>query len=322
MPPKIILYKKVSTDVLAMLKARFQVTQFDNINPSNQDAFIAELATAEGLIGASVKIDATILNAAPNLKAISTISVGIDQFDPADLTQRGIVLLNTPDVLTQTTADTGFALILATARRVVEMADYVRAGNWKQSIGPDCFGTDVQGKTLGIIGMGRIGSAVARRAALGFGMRVLYTNRSPNRAAEQAYSAKFTPLNDLLKIADFVCITVPLTPATHHMIGARELALMPRHAILINISRGNIIDEPALIAALENGQLRGAGLDVFAQEPISPDSPLLRMKNVVALPHIGSATHETRHGMAVCAAQNLIDALDGKHSINTVNPKH
>ena len=321
MQPTIVLYKKVPEDVLAMLQARFSVVQFDSVNGDNRAAFIAALATAEGLIGASLKIDAALLDVAPHLKAISTISVGTDQFDVEDLTQREIVLLNTPDVLTQTTADTGFALILATARRVVELADYVRAGQWTGSIGAACFGTDVQGKTLGIIGMGRIGGAIARRAACGFGMRVLYTNRTPNVAAEQAYSAQFTPLDTLLKTSDFVCITVPLTPQTEGMIGARELAMMPPRAILVNISRGTIIDESALITALENGQLRGAGLDVFEREPLSPDSPLLRMKNVVALPHIGSATHETRHAMAVCAAQNLIDAMEGKASGNMVNPK-
>ena len=314
----VVLYKKVSGDVLAMLQARFQVVQFDGVNEANREAFMAALENAEGMIGASVKIDGAILDAAPHLKAISTISVGIDQFDVSELARRGIVLLNTPDVLTETTADTGFALILATARRVVELADYVRAGQWTRSIGTDCFGSDVHGKTLGIVGMGRIGGAIARRAALGFGMRVLYANRSPNTVVEQSCGARLTALDELLKLADFVCITVPLTVQTQGMIGSRELALMPSHSILINISRGSIIDEKALISVLENGRLRAAGLDVFEREPLSADSPLLRMKNVVALPHIGSATHETRHAMAVCAVQNLIDALDGKHSANVV----
>ncbi|SDY78810.1 gluconate 2-dehydrogenase [Collimonas sp. OK242] len=319
MQEKIVLYKKVADDVLAMLQQAYRVVQFDGVNAGNRAAFMAQLEDAVGLIGASVKIDATILDLAPRLKAISSISVGIDQFDPADLSKRGIALLNTPDVLTETTADTGFALILATARRVVEMADYVRQGRWTHSIGDDCFGSDVQGKTLGIVGMGRIGGAMARRASLGFGMPVLYSNRHPNPAAEKAYGARFCPLATLLQSADFVCITAPLTPETHGMIGATELAQMRSSAILINISRGSIIDETALISALENGRLRGAGLDVFEREPLSPDSRLLQMPNVVALPHIGSATHETRHGMAVCAAQNLLDALSGKATRNVVN---
>ncbi len=321
MQEKIVLYKKVADDVLAMLQQAHRVVQFDDINAGNREAFMAELKDATGLIGASVKIDASVLDHAPRLKAISTISVGIDQFDPADLSKRGIVLLNTPDVLTETTADTGFALILATARRVVEMADYVRQGRWTHSIGEDCFGTDVQGKTLGIVGMGRIGGAIARRASLGFGMPVLYNNRRPDPAAEKAYGARFCSLDALLQSADFVCVTVPLTPETHGMIGAQELAQMRPGAILINISRGSIIDETALISALENGRLRGAGLDVFEREPVAPDSRLLKMPNVVALPHIGSATHETRHGMAVCAAQNLLDALSGNATRNVVNPE-
>ena len=319
MQTKIVLYKKVADDVLALLQQEHQVVQFDGVDDNNRAAFMVELEDAAGLIGASLKIDAAVLDHAPRLKAISTISVGIDQFDPADLSRRGIVLLNTPDVLTETTADTGFALILASARRVVEMADYVRQGRWTNSIGEDCFGTDVQGKTLGIVGMGRIGGAIARRASLGFGMQVLYSNRSPNPAAEKAYAARFCPLGTLLQSSDFVCITVPLTPQTRGMIGAAELAQMRPSAILVNISRGSIVDESALISALENGRLRGAGLDVFEREPVAADSPLLKMANVVALPHIGSATHETRHGMALCAAQNLLDALSGKATPNAVN---
>lgn len=319
MQAKIVLYKKVSDEVLAMLQQDYQVVQFDGVDDANRAAFMAQVQDAVGLIGASLRIDAEILDRAPRLKAISTISVGIDQFDPADLRRRGIVLLNTPDVLTETTADTGFALILATARRVVEMADYVRQGRWTHSIGEDCFGTDVQGKTLGIIGMGRIGGAIARRAALGFGMRVLYNNRSPDTAAEAAYGARFCALDQLLQNADFICITAPLTPQTRGMIGKAELAQMRSSAILVNISRGSIVDEAALIEALESGRLRGAGLDVFEREPLAADSRLLRLPNVVALPHIGSATHETRERMALCAAQNLLDALGGKATPNVAN---
>jgi glyoxylate/hydroxypyruvate/2-ketogluconate reductase len=222
-------------------------------------------------------------------------------------------------VLTESTADTVFALILASARRVVELAEWVRAGHWKGSIGESCFGVDVQGKTLGIVGLGRIGGAVARRAALGFRMNVLYTNRSPNAQAEQDYGARRVELDELLAQADFVCLQVPLTPETRGMIGAAELRKMKRSAILINASRGPTVDEAALIDALRDGTIRGAGLDVFAHEPLPADSPLLAMKNVVALPHIGSATHETRHAMARNAAENLIGALDGTLTQNIVN---
>jgi gluconate 2-dehydrogenase len=247
--------------------------------------------------------------------------VGFDAFDVDDLNQRGIVLTHTPDVLTESTADTAFSLILSTARRVVELAEWVKAGEWKESIGEEHFGVDVHGKTLGIVGLGRIGGAVARRASLGFRMNVLYTNRSSNPQAERDYGAKKVELDELLATSDFVLLQVPLTAATRNLIGAPELKKMKRTAILINASRGATVDENALIEALQNGTILAAGLDVFVKEPLPTDSPLLRMKNVVALPHIGSATHETRYAMNKNAAENLIGALDGTLKNNMVNPE-
>jgi gluconate 2-dehydrogenase len=308
MKSSIVAYKPLPADVLAWLRERAQVVE---VNAAQPGALVAALAGADGAIGSGVPIRAAMLEGAPRLKALSTISVGYDQFDVADLTRRGIVLTNTPDVLTESTADTVFALILATARRVVELADWVRAGHWQTSLGPAQFGVDVQGKTLGIVGLGRIGGAVARRAALGFNMSVLYANRSPNPAAEQQYGARRVELHVLLENADFVCLQVPLSDATRHLIGARELRMMKPGAILINAARGPVVDEAALVAALQDGTLRAAGLDVFETEPLAAASPLLRLPNVVALPHIGSATHETRHAMARCAAENLVAALDG-----------
>ncbi|BCF97037.1 bifunctional glyoxylate/hydroxypyruvate reductase B [Paraburkholderia sp. PGU19] len=316
MKRKIVAYKPLPDDVLAYLQQHAEVVQAD---AAQHDAFVAALKDADGAIGASVKITPSMLDGAAKLKALSTISVGYDNFDVADLTKRGIVLAHTPDVLTESTADTVFSLILASARRVVELADWVKAGEWQASIGPELFGVDVQGKTLGIVGLGRIGGAVARRAALGFNMKVLYTNRSANAEAEQRYGAHRVELDELLAASDFVCLQVPLTPETRHMIGANELRKMKRSAILINASRGQTVDENALIEALRTGTIHGAGLDVFDREPVDPNSPLLKMKNVVALPHIGSATHETRHAMARCAAENLVSALDGTLKINIVN---
>ncbi|MBC8749399.1 MULTISPECIES: 2-hydroxyacid dehydrogenase [Paraburkholderia] len=313
---KIVAWKSLPEDVLAYLQQHAQVVQVD---PSQHDAFVAALRDAEGGIGASAQITPAMLEGANRLKALSTISVGYDQFDVDDLTRRGIVLAHTPDVLTESTADTVFSLILACARRVVELADWVRAGQWRASIGPAQFGLDVQGKTIGIVGLGRIGGAVARRAALGFNMKVLYTNRSANREAEQAYGARRVELAELLAQSDFVCLQVPLTRETRHLIGAAELRAMKKSAILINASRGATVDELALIEALRNGTIHGAGLDVFDTEPLQADSPLLSMPNVVALPHIGSATHETRHAMALNAAQNLVAALDGTLTTNIVN---
>ncbi|KVL87783.1 NAD(P)-dependent oxidoreductase [Burkholderia stagnalis] len=315
MKPRIVAYKPLPDDVLAYLREHAEVVQADGAA-----ALADALAQADGAIGASLKITPAMLDGAPRLKAWSTISVGYDNFDVADLTRRGIVLAHTPDVLTESTADTVFSLILASARRVVELAEWVKAGRWQRSIGPDLYGTDVQGKTIGIVGLGRIGAAVARRAALGFRMRVLYTNRSAQPDAEAQFGAQRVALDQLLAEADFVCLQVPLAPETRHLIGAAELAKMKRGAILINASRGPVVNEAALIDALRAGTIRGAGLDVFEQEPLAADSPLLRMSNVVALPHIGSATHETRHAMARCAAENLVGALAGTLRANLVNP--
>ncbi|PMS16361.1 bifunctional glyoxylate/hydroxypyruvate reductase B [Trinickia dabaoshanensis] len=325
MTPKIVVYKKLPQDVLDDLRRHAQVVELAPAHGGGHaalaDALGAAWADADGAIGASVKVTPEMVARAPKLKAISTISVGVDNFDLADLTRRGIVLAHTPDVLTESTADTVFALILSSARRVVELAEWVKAGHWHGSIGPDQYGVDVNGKTIGIVGLGRIGGALARRAALGFDMRVLYTNRHPNEAAERAYGAKHVPLAELLSQSDFVCLQVPLTPQTRHLIGAAELRAMKRSAILINASRGAIVDEAALIAALAQGTIAGAGLDVFEQEPLAADSPLLAMRNVVALPHIGSATHETRYAMARCAADNLLDALAGRLTHNVANPE-
>ncbi len=317
MKKQIVAYKKLPDDVLAYLQQHADVKTVD---PAQHDAFVAALKDADGAIGASAKITPGMLEGATRLKVLSTVSVGFDAFDVDDLTRRGIVLVHTPTVLTESTADTVFALMLASARRVVELAEWVRAGEWKQSLGEPFFGVDVQGKTLGIVGMGRIGGAVARRAALGFRMDVLYTNRNPNPQAERDYGATRVPLDELLERSDFVCLQVPLTAETHHMIGAAQLRAMKRTAILINASRGPTVDENALIHALQDGIILAAGLDVFDPEPPAANSPLLRMKNVVALPHIGSATHETRHAMNLNAAENLIGALNGTLRVNIVNP--
>jgi phosphogluconate 2-dehydrogenase len=271
------------------------------------------------LLGASLKLDAELLDLAPGLEAISSVSVGVDNYDIDYLTERRILLTNTPDVLTETTADTGFALILATARRVVELANMVRAGLWQRNVGPAQFGTDVHGKTLGIIGMGRIGEALAQRGHFGFGMPVVYHSHSPKPAVEQRFNAQYRSLPELLQQADFVCLTLPLTAETQGLIGAQQFAQMRPETIFINISRGKVVDEIALIEALRAGQIRAAGLDVFEREPLDADSPLLQLDNVVATPHIGSATHETREAMARCAVENLLAALAGERPKDLVN---
>lgn len=319
MKKQVVLYKKLSPLLMARLHEQTEVTLIDNLNADGLATLREALPRAHGLLGASLKLDAGLLDLAPGLEAIASVSVGVDNYDIDYLTERRILLSNTPDVLTETTADTGFALILATARRVVELANMVRAGQWTRNVGPAQFGTDVHGKTLGIIGMGRIGEALAQRGHFGFGMPVIYHSHSPKPAVEQRFNAQYRSLPELLQQADFVCLTLPLTAETEGLIGAEQFALMRPETIFINISRGKVVDESALIRALREGQIRAAGLDVFEREPLNADSPLLHLNNVVATPHIGSATHETREAMATCAVDNLLAALAGERPKNLVN---
>ena len=320
MKKHVVLYKALSAPRMARLQAQAEVTLIERLDAQGLAQLRDALPSAHGLLGASLRLDASLLDLAPQLQAVASVSVGVDNYDIDYLTERRILLSNTPDVLTETTADTGFALILATARRVVELANMVRAGQWQQNIGPRHFGSDVHGKTLGIIGMGRIGEALAQRGHFGFGMPVIYHSHSPKPAAEQRFGAGYRSLEALLQEADFICLTLPLTAETHGLISAPAFAQMRPESIFINISRGKVVDEAALIEALRNGQIRGAGLDVFEQEPLSADSPLLQLDNVVATPHMGSATHETREAMARCAVDNLLAALAGERPANLVNP--
>ncbi len=319
MKKSVVLYKKLSAPLMARLHEQVDVTLIDALDEPGLAQLRDALPGAHGLLGASLRLDAKLLDLAPKLEAVASVSVGVDNYDIDYLTRRGILLSNTPDVLTETTADTGFALILATARRVVELADMVRAGQWSKNIGPAHFGTDVHGKTLGIIGMGRIGEALAQRGHFGFGMPVIYHSHSPKPLVEERFGAQFRSLPELLKQADFVCLTLPLTAETEKLIGAREFGLMGPETIFINISRGKVVDEVALVEALQQRTIRAAGLDVFEREPLNHDSPLLRLNNVVATPHIGSATHETREAMAACAVENLLLALAGERPKNLVN---
>lgn len=316
----VVLYKKLSAPLMERLQAVADVTLIEDPKSADGMARLRDaLPQADGLLGASLKLDAHLLALAPRLKVVSSVSVGVDNYDIDALTQRGILLTNTPDVLTETTADTGFALIMATARRVVELASMVRDGQWTQNIGPSHFGTDVHGKTLGIIGMGRIGEALAQRGHFGFGMPVLYHSHSRKPAVEDRFGAQYRSLEALLREADFVCLTLPLTAETEGLIGAEQFAQMRPETIFINIARGKVVDEQALIEALRKGQIRAAGLDVFEHEPVAADSPLLGFANVVATPHMGSATHETREAMARRAVENMISALAGERPKDLVN---
>jgi lactate dehydrogenase-like 2-hydroxyacid dehydrogenase len=319
MKKNVVVYKKIPDSILAELRNKFNVTYFESINDSNRDQFNEALKTAHGLLGASLKFDRKALEPAARLEVVATISVGYDTFDIDYLTQRGVVLANTPTVLTETVADTVFALILGTARRIVELAEFVKAGHWKKSIGEPLYGLDVHSKTLGLLGMGRIGRAVARRARLGFNMDVTYYDLRPAPDVEASFNARRATMDEVLQSSDFVCVLLPLTPATDKIIGPREFSLMRKSAIFINGSRGRVVDEAALIDALQAGLIHGAGLDVFEREPLPTDSPLLSMPNVLALPHIGSATHDTRLGMVKGAVENLIEGLSGRRPPHVVN---
>ncbi len=319
MKKRLVVQGRLSDAQLAELSDVFEVDILPKSTALGDPANRTLLAEAHGIIGSGLAITHSLLDAAPKLAVIATVSVGYDSIPVDELTKRGIMLCNTPDVLTETTADTGFTLIMAAARRVVELAEWVKGDKWQASIGPARFGSDVHGKTLGMVGFGRIGQAVARRGALGFGMQVLYSNASPKPALEKELGAERRELNQLLTESDFVCVTVPLNAQTERLIGAQQFALMKPSAIFINIARGKVVDESALIQALENGVIKAAGLDVFEQEPLPASSPLSKMPNVVALPHIGSATHETRDAMAQRAVDNIRLALQGERPISLVN---
>ena len=313
---KILVFRELPPDQLARLQAQHEVTIANPRLPEQLPAFEAALATAHGLIGSSYKVDEALLARAPLLQVMSSISVGVDNYALDALAARGIMLCHTPGVLTETTADTIFSLVMATSRRLVELANLVREGRWTRNIGEDLFGWDVHGKTLGILGFGRIGQAVARRAALGFGMPVLYHSRRPVDVArdlpELSGKVTHTPLEALLQRADIVVAALPLSAQTRGLMGGREFGLMKPGAIFINGGRGATVQEDALLHALNHGSLRAAGLDVFATEPLPMDSPLRTHPKVTALPHIGSATFETRYAMAVLATTNLLQALAGE----------
>ena len=309
---QVLVFRELPPDQLARLQATHDVTVANPRRADQKAAFEAALPTAQGLIGSSYPIDHALLARAPQLQVISSISVGVDNYDLAALRARDIMLCHTPGVLTETTADTVFALIMTASRRLVELSNLVRAGQWKANIGEDLFGWDVHGKTLGILGFGRIGQALARRAALGFGMPVLYHDRSPVEVPLLAAHARYVPFAELLGRADIVAVVLPLTAQTRGLMGPREFAQMKPGAIFINGARGAIVQEPALLNALDHGNLRAAALDVFATEPLPLDSPLRTHPKVTCLPHIGSATHETRHAMAELATTNLLMALAGE----------
>lgn len=289
--------------------------------PLSPAELVARLQDARALMPLLTdRVDAALLDAAPSLEIVANVAVGYDNVDVGAATARGIVVSNTPGVLTEATADLTMALLLAAARRLPEADAYTRAGRFQ---GWELFqphlGLDAGGQTLGIAGMGRIGRAVARRAALGFNMPILYTNRSPVPAVEAELGARRVDLETLLRESDFVSLHLPLTPETRHFIGAPQLALMKPTAILINTARGPIVDEAALVAALEAGTIAGSALDVYEEEPVLHPGLLALHRHMVLVPHIGSATTRTRERMSLTAAVNVVAVLGGGKAPNAVN---
>lgn len=322
MKPSVLVARSVFPEVLEKLASHFELT-------SNQEDFLWQpmdlIGQLQGKVGAfttgSERIDAALLAACPDLKICANMAVGFNNFDLAAMTAAGVLATNTPDVLTETTADFGFALLLATARRITESEHFLRSGQWNRWRYDMFAGAEVHGSTLGVLGMGRIGQGIARRGAHGFGMQVIYHNRSRlDDATEAACGAHFVSKEELLRRCDHLVLVLPYSAESHHIIGAAELAQMKPTATLVNIARGGIVDDVALSAALRQGQLAAAGLDVFEGEPaVHPG--LLALSNVVLTPHIASATIPTRRAMANLAADNLIGFLVHGKPLTPLNPQ-
>lgn len=318
--PKILVARAIFPEALAKLEESYDVRSNQEDRIFSPEELQKELSGVVGaLVAGSERIDANALAHAKDLKIVANISVGYNNFDVPAITAAGVMATNTPDVLTDTTADFGFALLMATARRITESEHWVRAGHWdKWSIVNNPLGMDLHHSTVGIIGMGRIGQGIAKRA-LGFGMNVIYHNRSHlSDADEKACGAKYVSKEELLRTADHVVLVLPYSAESHHTIGAKEIALMKPTATLINIARGGIVDDAALAQALKEKRIFAAGLDVFEGEPkVHPE--LLKLSNVVLAPHIASATEKTRRAMVDLAVDNLRAALDGKKPPSLIN---
>ncbi|MGY0692040.1 2-hydroxyacid dehydrogenase [Virgibacillus sp. FSP13] len=320
MKKKIIAYNRVEKPVLEKLQKKYDVHFFKNIDTKNDPNFLEHVSQAEGIIGLELEVDCKLLERAPRLKIVSNVSVGYNNLDLDQLNKLNIMATNTPGVLTDTVADTIFGILIATARRIPELDQFVKNGEWvSEAVEKEHFGINVHHKKLGIIGMGRIGQAIAQRAHFGFDMDILYHSRTRKPDAEEKYTATYLDLDALLRESDFICLITPLTLETKDLIGIREFQLMKKSAIFINGSRGRTVVEQDLIEALQNGEIAAAGLDVFEQEPVDPDNPLLQMKNVVTTPHIGSSTHETELEMSKLAAYNLEEGLSGRKPPNLIN---
>ena len=320
--PKIYVTRQIFDEAVDRLREATDMKYWDSEMPPPREELLREVQDIDGLFCLlTEKIDAELFDAAPNLRVVSNMAVGFDNIDVAEATKRGIPVGNTPGVLTETTADFAFALLMAAGRRVSEGDRYTRAGNWKTWGPMVLLGQDIHGSTLGIIGFGRIGVEMAKRAK-GFGMNIVYYDVIRNEEREKEYGATYcSDVKELLAQSDFVSIHVNLTPETRHLINAETLSGMKSTAVLVNTSRGPVVDQTALYHALKDGTIGAAGLDVTEVEPISMDDPLLTLENVIIAPHIASGSVVTRTKMSLMAVDNLMAGLNGEPLPNTPNPE-
>jgi gluconate 2-dehydrogenase len=316
--PKAVIAYPVPEEVVEFVREHCDLKVLDFSKPVNLETIKDEIRDAEGMVILGLRIDDQLLDHAPKLKVASNITVGYNNCDVEAMKKRSVLCTHSPGVLDETVADFVMGLMISAARRLPELDTFTKEGKWVKGDMSELFGRDVHHSTLGIIGMGRIGEAVARRAKFGFEMDVIYYNRNRKEAVEKELGITYKPMDELLAEADFLVTLTPLTAETAHLIGERELDLMKEGSFVINASRGPVIDEEALIKALQSGKLAGAGLDVFEKEPLPKDSPLLSMKNVVTTPHIAAGTHQTMANLAWTAARSMVEVLETGTSKNIV----
>lgn len=320
--PKVLITRQFFDEAINVIKTVADVEIYPSAeDPIPRNVLLDKVHDLDGLLPMLTdKVDQTLLDRGKNLKVVSNYAVGYNNIDVAEATKHGVMVTNTPDVLTDTTADCAFMLLMAISRRLVEVDKFVRDGKWVKAWGPKMLlGSDITGKTLGIIGLGRIGKAMVPRAK-GFNMKILYHNRNPDPEADKL-GVEYKTMDEILAESDYISLHVPLNEKTKHLIGETELKKMKKTAYLINTARGPVVDEKALTKALKEHWIAGAGLDVLYEEPTNPNNPLLELDNVIVAPHIGSATTETRLAMAMKAATNLTAALKGKRPPDLLNPE-
>lgn len=318
MKPKVFIAKSIPAEVEEYIGKYCDYKIWDGETPISKKQLFQEVQEVEGLMTSKGVVTDEFLDHAPRLKIVSNIAAGYDTFDIEVMKRRNIIGTNTPNVLDDSVADHAMGMILMAARKLAELDHYVKQGKWSKLDDGHFLGKDVHNSTLGIIGMGNIGEKVAKRASLGFDMEVAYYNRSRRLDIEEKYGVRYMEMNELLTVADFVVVLLPLNQATEGIIGKNEFKLMKKTAFFFNSSRGKLVKEIELIAALQQGEIAGAGLDVYEVEPVAKDNPLLTMSNVVTLPHMGSATEKTRFDMAMKAAENLVAGVTGKQVPNIV----